>query len=78
MKFQVTLKDPDTFDDAVKEAAQTSLAQIEGLDDEEREALMFNRVQSIKNKCGHWFKYGEYLTIELDTDDGSAVVVQTK
>jgi len=78
MKFQVTLKDPDTFDDAVREAAQTSLAQIEGLDDDEREALMFNRVQSIKSKCGRWFKYGEYLTVELDTEDGSAKVVETK
>ncbi len=76
MKFRVTMKDPDTFDDAVKEAAEESLAQIEGLDEDEREALLDARIASFKNKVGHWFEYGEYLTVELDTEDGSAKVVE--
>lgn len=78
MKFRVTMKDPDTFDDAVKDAAKESLEQIEGLDDDERAALLDARIESIKNKVGGWFEYGEYLTVELDTETGSATVVETK
>jgi hypothetical protein len=50
MKFRVTMKDPDTLNDAIEEAVE-------------------------KQMCGRWFGYGEYLTVEIDTDAKTCTVI---
>ena len=75
MKFRVTMKDPDTLEDAVREAAKKSLSDIQGIDDEERESLIDQRVESNMKICKKWFEYGEYLTVEVDTDAGTCTVL---
>lgn len=75
MKFKVTMKDPDTLHDAIREAAKESLSDIQGIDDEEKESLIDQRVESNMEICRKWFEYSEYLTVEIDTDAGTCVVV---
>lgn len=75
MKIRVTMKDPDTLDDAVREAASESVAGI-AIDASEREALAEVRYDRLRESCGKWFKYGEYLTVEIDTDADTCVVIR--
>ena len=74
MKILVTLKDPDGFSDAIDDAVKQSLADQEGLDDDEREALFEARQERFGSMLGQWVEYGEYVTLEFDTEAGTATV----
>lgn len=78
MKFKVTMKDPDTLHDAIAEAVKEDLEKIEGLDANDREALSENRQVAALAVASKWFKYGEYLTVEIDTDAQTATVCPDK
>lgn len=75
MKFKVTMKDPDVLDDACTNAAALQVAGIDGLDEEEQETLEESKKEKLKEIASKWFEYGEYLTVEIDTDAGTCVVV---
>lgn len=72
MKFQVTMKDPDTLYDAIEDAIKK--LYIEGLDADELEEVKERRKNSVREICSQWFKYGEYLTVEIDTDAKTCIV----
>lgn len=74
MKFKVTMKDPDTLGDAIDEAVRADIAKIEGITDEDREAIFDGRREAVSNITSKWFEYGEYLTVEIDTDAQTATV----
>lgn len=78
MKFDVTMKDPDTLGDAIDEAVRAELEKIEGLDAEDREALFDRRREAVGEIAAKWFKYGEYLSVEIDTDAKTATVLPAK
>ena len=73
MKFKVTMKDPDTLHDAIADAVKE--LSITELSDDEMEAVRETRKESIGNICAEWFSYGEYLTVEIDTDAKTCIVV---
>lgn len=75
MKFRVTMKDPDTLHDACREAAEKSLGEA-ALDDDEREVLIEKRQEKYAEIAAKWFEYGEYVTIEIDTNAKTATVVE--
>ncbi len=75
MKFRVTMKDPDTLHEAIGQAA---LATDLPLDEDEREAVLSVREKKLADSCRRWFEYGECLTVEVDTDAGTCVVVPVK
>lgn len=75
MKIKVTMKDPDTLDDAIDDAVRTDIARIDGLDKNDREALFEGRREKIGELAAKWFKYGEYLSVEIDTEAGTATVL---
>ena len=78
MKFKVTMKDPDTLYDAIGEAVEQAVSDTIGVgDQDEREALIKVRVDKVKIICNKWFEYGEYLTVEIDTDAETCTVVPT-
>jgi hypothetical protein len=56
MTFQVTMKTPDCLEDAIYMA-------LEDYMEEEREDMKAD----LEKLCRKWFKYGEYLTVEIDT-----------
>lgn len=80
MKIRVTLKSPDTMADAVTDAVHTDVqASISGLSEQELRALANERQCEIQGELSsRWMRYGEYLTVEFDTDDWSATVIPNK
>lgn len=75
MKFKVTMKDPDTLYDAVSDAVHEEVSRIPGLDNDEIEAVKSERKDKVKALCEKWFEYGEYLTVEIDTEAKTCMVV---
>lgn len=78
MKFRVTMKDPDGVFESLRDAATASLKGTEGLGDMERDDLIEKRREGFGFHIKPWFEYGEYLTVEIDTDAKTCVVVQNK
>lgn len=68
MKIIVTLKDPDTLIDAIHDAVERNMKEC---DDNDKEAAR-QKALKISSK---WFKYSEYLTIEIDTEAQTCLVV---
>lgn len=67
MKFIVQMKDPDTLHDAIADAVKTEL-EAEGIKDpDEVEALQDVRANKASRIASKWFKYSEYLAVEIDT-----------
>ncbi len=60
MKFTVTLKTPDALYDSLQDAVQNETGG-----DEDRYHELFDETMKL---CERWFKYGEYVTLEIDTE----------
>jgi hypothetical protein len=67
MKIKVTMKDPDTLQDAIADAVKDELGATDGIDQDERELLADSRSEKYAEIAETWFRYGEYLTVEIDT-----------
>jgi hypothetical protein len=78
MKIRVTMKNPDALHDAVEEAVKEELANADNLSEEEKEEIMEIRRNENIEKARKWFEYGEYLTVEIDTEADTCVVVQRR
>ena len=57
MKIQITMKDPDALMYAVSDAIEDIV------DEDEKE----EKKEEIESACKEWMKYGEYLTVSIDT-----------
>ncbi len=78
MKIQIQFKDPDSPYDAIQDAVETDVKAMVAagtIDADEAESLAESRLEKEFGKCGKWLKYREYVTIEIDTDAGTAVVL---
>lgn len=75
MKFTVTMKDPDTLQDSIRDATIREVKAMGLTDPEEIEALVELRAEKVGNTCSKWFPDGEYLSVEIDTEAGTCVVV---
>jgi hypothetical protein len=69
LKIRVTFKDPDH--DMSEEAAKAVKKQFPGLSEDAVDA----EIDNVVSQCSAWVEYGEYVTIEFDTDAGTATVV---
>jgi hypothetical protein len=78
MKFRITLKDPDGFYEGIDEATFASVKSHLGEDPDSdvEEAVSNVARQKIEDFIEKWVEYGEYVTLEFDTDTGTAVVVE--
>ena len=78
MKFQITFKDPDRIYEGLHQATTAEVRRIVEasggmLVDED----LYDKVrEKIEERVGGFFEYGDYCTIELDTEAGTAVVVK--
>lgn len=77
MKFRVTMKDPDTLHDAIRGAVEADIEKL-NLDEDEAEAVVEKRRAKVEAICSKWFGYGEYLTVEIDTEAKTCSVVEDK
>lgn len=78
MKFQVTMKDPDSLHDAIDEAVKQDLSTVVGLDDEDKESIAEIRADRVREIAERWFEYGEYLTVEIDTEAKTCTVLPVR
>ena len=76
MKFRITLKDPDGVYDSLDDAAKKSARDVACIDDGERKLIEEARRNAMSQFIGRWLSYGEYATIEFDTDAGTATLVK--
>jgi len=74
MKLQITLKDPDGVSQCIQEAAAKEIKAVCGITERERENLIKSRSRLIAESCRPWIAYIKFVTIEIDTDAGTAVV----
>jgi hypothetical protein len=78
VKIKVTLKDPDTMQDAVRDAVTRDVKAL-GLSARESALLIEDRTENESTEITHrWMEYGEYLSVEFDTEAGTATVVERK
>lgn len=76
MKFRITMKDPDRPYDCISDATTESLSEMEGLSGPEREALYETRRDKLSSFVDQWLEYGEYITVEFDTEANTAIIVK--
>jgi hypothetical protein len=74
MKFRIQLKDPDGFFDGVADAVDESMKSVD-LHEDERDAVREQRRERVNSALEKWVEYSEYVTLEFDTDAGTAAVV---
>lgn len=77
MKFIVTMKDPDGPYDSVPDAVKAWLV-ASGLPAHEQKLLEESRREELDAFKGQWMEFGEYVSIEFDTDAGTATVLPAK
>ena len=77
MKFRVTMKEPDCLYEPVYDAVNETVKDMTG-DAEEREAVAEMRAEKVRELCSKWFRHGEYLEVEIDTDAKTCTVVEAK
>jgi len=77
MKFRVSMKDPDTLQDAIERAVNEEVKALGFVDNDEAAAVAEVRREKAAEVCAQWFQYGEYLTVDIDTEAGTCVVVKS-
>jgi len=60
VKIKLTFKNPDAIDIA--------LSEIDGITDEKKDQA--------RDVLSRWIKYGEYITVEVDTEMGTIIVCE--
>lgn len=78
MKFKVTLKEPDSFHDAINFAVKKELESSFTGDAEEDFLLADEKREEVNTFLEKWVRYSEYITVEFDTETGTATVLETK
>ena len=80
MKIRVTLKDPDTMHDAVVDAVlKHTKDTVSGVSAQEIRAIATERHCEVRSDItDKWMPDGEYLTVEFDTEAGTATVISAK
>lgn len=77
MKLQITMKTPDCVHYAIEEAKQQAREEVENEHDRETfDEEMAGTFDSWKELCEKWFRYGEELTLEIDTDEETIRVLE--
>ncbi len=69
MKYRVTMKSPDALHNAMNNNVRPSLP--DSMDDDQKDVVTNQAAKAAER----WFRFGEYLTVEIDTDAMTCVVV---
>lgn len=68
MKFVISMKTPDAVNLACEQATTSYTDDDEKVVDEDK-------IEELEELCSKWFKYGECVNIEIDTETGTAKVL---
>ncbi|NJN96358.1 MAG: hypothetical protein HC875_20700 [Anaerolineales bacterium] len=77
MKIKIAMKDPDGVYEGIQEAVEEDMKLL-NLPPDEIEEIKELRNEKAYEICSKWFKYGEYLNIEVDTEEGTIRVLQVE
>lgn len=69
MKIRVTMKTADALDDAIHEA-------VRNISFDDPPELRVARKEQACALAGKWFRYGESVTLEIDTTKRTCVVME--
>jgi len=75
MKIKVTMKCPDALDQAIEKAAEDEVGGP--MDSSEHDERWKDLVLQGKKVATKWFKWGEYVTLEIDTEANTCIVLPT-
>ena len=75
MKFTINIKDPDGFDEGIKEAAKRSMKN-NNTSSSESDILLEIRQREIEETISEWVRYGECIDVEFDTEKRTATVLK--
>lgn len=78
MKIKIHLKDPDGFYESIQQSVKESLKELSSLSPREKESIEEVRTEEVNDFLGKWVEYGEYVTLEFDTEAKTAVVLPKK
>lgn len=77
MKIKVYLKDPDGFYDGIADAVRDSMAEFNGkLTESEKDDVATRRSEEANEALRRWVEFGEYVSIEFDTQSKTAKVLE--
>jgi hypothetical protein len=77
-KFQVTFKSPDGVSDSIQTAA-LGLAGSRGMmSHSDYFDVVEDYAQELRDASSKWIRCEEYVTIEFDSDAGTATVLESK
>lgn len=66
MKVRLSFKTPDVIDYAIEDLL---------LDPNNDPDTNIEQINKVKTTCDKWVKYGECITVEIDTEDNTCVVL---
>lgn len=75
MKIRVTFKDPDALFNVDSDFGTNKIVSASK---EEKQQIAELREREFRKLCSIWFNYGEYVTIEIDTDEKTAKILTAK
>lgn len=75
MKCKVTMKCPDSLDQAIYEFVNDILDQETIEDNEDYDYEHERLTEKYKEKAKKWFKWGELVTLEMDFEENTCKVV---
>jgi hypothetical protein len=73
MLVTVVMKHPDAVQDAILDAVEQT--RPEDISDEEWGEMQTTRRDAVSRILEKWVEYGEYITVEFDTEAKTATVV---
>lgn len=74
MKIKVYIKDPDGFYESVNEAVNEFVKDI-AVSTREKELIVHERTENVWNTLSKFVNHQECVTLEFDTETGTAVVL---
>lgn len=77
MIIRIHIKDPDGVNQCVEEAVRESLKGLKEITDDEKDILFDGRLEKTWDTLERWITYKECLTVEFDTELGTATVMRT-
>jgi len=77
MKFTITVKNPDSIEDSIDNAVEDMIqSKLEDADFPNVETMREEAKEMLWASCKKWVEYQEYIRIEIDTENGTATVLE--
>ena len=75
MKFTITMKNPDSFEDSIRRAAEDAVEDMALLNPVMKKDLVEKKYKELKKIASKWFEDDEYVRVEIDTEKRTATVL---